>query len=147
MGVMAEGGLGKVHHRVLNTQREAAGRVRNPGRAEPGKPHFVSINLGRLPGGKRLSPSRHWGLLEARLGCPLVGKRGSPGSPRASLRAPLPQSSDSHSRMGLSEPQSSEFPSVKWVLRRAGVMQLDEVLELDRKGAIIGVWGPSFPPK
>lgn len=41
---------------ALSTRREAAGRMKNPSREEPEKPHFVSINLGRLPGGRELSP-------------------------------------------------------------------------------------------
>lgn len=56
MGMVAAGHTGMVHHGVLSTQREAAGRIKNPSREEPEKPHFVSVNLGRLPGGRELSP-------------------------------------------------------------------------------------------
>lgn len=55
MGMVAAGHTGMVHHGVLSTRREAAGRMKNPSREEPEKTHFVSINLGRLPRGREFS--------------------------------------------------------------------------------------------
>lgn len=57
VGVVAAGPPGRIHHGVLSTWREAAGRMKNPDWEEPGKSHIMSINLRRLPGGRGLSPS------------------------------------------------------------------------------------------
>lgn len=56
VGLVVTGLPGRVHHGLLSTWREAAWRVNNPGREEPRKAHFVSINPGRLPRGRGLSP-------------------------------------------------------------------------------------------
>lgn len=53
--MVAAGPQGGYNLGLLSTWKEAAGRMKNPGWEETGKPRLVLIDLGRLPGGRGLS--------------------------------------------------------------------------------------------
>lgn len=58
---------------LLSVWKEAAGRMKNPGWEETGKPHLVLINLGRLPGGRGLSPTMALGAFCSQARVPSSG--------------------------------------------------------------------------
>lgn len=150
-GVVAAGHPGRVQRGVPSARREAAGRVKNPGREEPRKPHFCVDQPRKASWRKGVF---HVPGLGAFCGQARVPSSGTSWQFKQSgsifSEALLRQRGDSHSPTGSptgsSEPRCSGLCFVKWVACRPGVMPLDELLEEHRKGVIIGVCGPSFLP-
>ena len=104
-------GLSKeVPHEVLSTQREASGRVK---KSRLGRVREVALCVHqplKASWRKMAFPqSWRWVPLGARLGCPLVGKRGNDGSPGASPRHLWSQSGTRESLSAGLNPRAQSF--------------------------------------